>query len=1098
WITCVSLLLELIIRQSNKATDPVNLILYLSNVSILAEHSLLTLIVAPAATLENRALYTAMQLNSANSLPENEYDNKLARCLSNGIVKCLGGLSIGLLTTVIMAKCMSLGQPLFSSLSVYFKCVFESVSDARASLKMFAISLLTKLFLREIGRRYFLSIVMFNLGRTWPMWLGTGVGLGIAYSDCDYDYRKGTVIRGKLIKKKPDGGTETNRVIVVDADGPGRSTAFNSLPRGSMQNRRGNVVFHCFLAIQLSICCYQISFTSGLSGILANPGEDPYIRQAAGLQLKNVLVSKDAQLKQQCIKRWLSIPENVRTDIKTNVLNTIGTETTRPSIAAQCIAAIAFAELPRNSWPECVFRLTNNVTNANSSEILKASSLEALGYMCQDIHPSVLADSSNVILTAIVHGMRQEETSNYVRLVATEALYNSLEFTRSNFENEWERNVIMEVVCNCTQSSSVQVKVLALQCLVKIVSLYYDYMEVYMKEALFSISVEAMRSSDDEVVLQGIEFWSNVCDEELDLAVEATEAAEKGALPAHQSRHYAKGALTYVLPILLETLARQEENDDEEEWVPSKAAGVCIMLLAQCVGDDVVRLTLPFIASNFQHKDWRRRDAALMAFGSILDGPDHDNLLLLVREGFSVIVNAFKDEQTAVRDTAAWAIGRVCEFCCDIVSQKEFLDSLLPLLCDGLSQEPRVAANICWSISNLATSIHQDMLNFTSLTQAAETSVLSGAFENLVGELFKVTDRRDAHQSNLRIAAYEALMELIKMSPVDCYKTVQSIVVGVTTRLDHLLGMGAANVSNVGEVGHYDDLQALLCATLQTALRRLELSDLIEMSDGIMVLLLRLIGANINRSSVVTEEALMACTVLIEAIGKEFLKYFGAFKPYVIQALTKTSDTQVCIAAVGVVDDLSRNLEKEIVPHMPDFMACLVAILRNPESDKNLKCVVISVFGDMALAAETEFVPFLPTVVQALMEALAIEVDVTDFDQVDYVNSLRQNCIESFTSILQSLRSSDEAVRMLHPYATEVINYIAKFSQCPEISHEMMTACAGTLGDLAQVYRSGVADALKKPGILELLRKGRSMRDEKAASIFNWTYSALSQLMPID
>lgn len=34
-----------------------------------------------------------------------------------------------------------------------------------------------------------------------------------------------------------------------------------------------------------------------------------------------------------------------------------------------------------------------------------------------------------------------------------------------------------------------------------------------------------MKSDIDEVSLQGIEFWSSVCDEEVDLAIEASEVS---------------------------------------------------------------------------------------------------------------------------------------------------------------------------------------------------------------------------------------------------------------------------------------------------------------------------------------------------------------------------------------------------------------------------------------------------------------------------------------------------------------------------------------------------------------------------------------------
>lgn len=47
----------------------------------------------------------------------------------------------------------------------------------------------------------------------------------------------------------------------------------------------------------------------------------------------------------------------------------------------------------------------------------------------------------------------------------------------------------MQVVCEATQSESPEVQVAAFECLVRIMQLYYDKMQLYMEKALFGVSV---------------------------------------------------------------------------------------------------------------------------------------------------------------------------------------------------------------------------------------------------------------------------------------------------------------------------------------------------------------------------------------------------------------------------------------------------------------------------------------------------------------------------------------------------------------------------------------------------------------------------------
>lgn len=833
-----------------------------------------------------------------------------------------------------------------------------------------------------------------------------------------------------------------------------------------------------------------------LSDILKNGGNGPVARMQAGIQLKNALYSKDTTLKVEYQQRWLQFPEDVRTYIKQNVLASLGTETVRPSSAAQCVAYIACAELPQGMWPDLITSLTHGVTNPGSTEMMRESSLEAIGYICQDIDPEILCAQSNEILTAIVHGMKKEEPSNHVRNAATNALLNSLEFTKANFDKDTERHFIMQVVCEATQSLDTRVRVAALQCLVKIMSLYYVHMEHYMGPALFAITLEAMKSETDEIALQGIEFWSTVCDEEVDLAIELSEAAEAGRPPERTSRFYAKGALQYLIPLLLVTLTKQEEYDDDDEWNPCKAAGVCLMLMATCCEDDIINFVLPFVKDNIHNQDWKYRDAAVMAFGSVLEGPDPTKLKPLVEQALPMLIETLKDSSVIVRDTGAWTIGRICEILPDAVINEQYLNGLLTALVEGLGTEPRVASNVCWAFSSLAEAAYENTETPDDKNEP-DTYCLSGYFEQIVEKLIHTADRQDGNQNNLRNAAYEAIMEMMKNSPKDCYPIVLKTLLLILEKLERVLQM--ENVIQMSQDrSQYNDLTSLLCATLQSVLRKVSQEDAPKISDQIMSALLRMFQSSTGKSGGVQEDALLAVSTLTEVLGENFLKYMDAFKPFLLMALKNHAEYQVCIAAVGLVGDLSRALGLKVLPYCDEIMMVLLENLGNVSVHRSVKPQILSVFGDVALAIGPYFKNYLEVVLTTLQQASQAQVDKTDYDMIDYLNELRDGCLESYTGMVQGLKGDAEApsadVALLQPHVQHMISFIEHIALDEDHSDSNISACCGLIGDLCTTFGASILPLVDKEPVNGLLTKGRRSKASKCKTLAHWATKEIRKL----
>lgn len=163
------------------------------------------------------------------------------------------------------------------------------------------------------------------------------------------------------------------------------------------------------------------------------------------------------------------------------------------------------------------------------------------------------------------------------------------------------------------------------------------------------------------------------------------------------------------------------------------------------------------------------------------------------------------------------------------------------------------------------------------------------------------------------------------------------------------------------------------------------------------------------------------------------------------------------MASVGLVGDICRAVGNKVLVYCDDLMTMLLEILRvneiksylwllyctlpnvlwkfqNNNVHRSVKPQILSVFGDIALAVGTEFKKYLEIVLQTLLQASHAHVDKvrcwfvnlwtfealwivvklslfqTDYDMIDYLNELREGCVEAYTGIVQGLRGDTNSI----------------------------------------------------------------------------------------
>ncbi|CAF9925757.1 MAG: karyopherin beta [Heterodermia speciosa] len=826
------------------------------------------------------------------------------------------------------------------------------------------------------------------------------------------------------------------------------------------------------------------AYLTTLAHELANDGAQTHIRQAAGVALKNTLDSRDYRRLQRMRHRWYETGPAVRNGVKELALKALSTNDSRAGqSAAQFVAAIAAADLPRNEWPDLMVALVSNV--GEGADHLKRSSLATIGYIAEsedvDLRESLL-QHSNAILTAVVQGARKEEANPDVRYAAVEALSNSIDFVRTNFENEGERNYIMQVICEATQSDDSRIQAGAYACLNRIMGLYYEKMRFYMEKALFGLTIMGMKSQEEDVAKLATEFWCTVCEEEISIEDDNELARQEGASDLRLLFNFARVASREVVPVLLELLAQQDEDAGDEDYNVSRAAYQCLQLFSQAVGGEIVQLVLGFVEQNLRNEDWHYRDAAVSAFGAIMEGPDEKVLDPLVKQALPVLISMMDDSVVQVKDSAAFALGRICESVPDSIDPQNHLPSLIVALFTGLSSNPKMANSCCWALMNLADRFAGE--------PGCQVNPLSAQFQGSIDHLLVVTQISQT-DNKLRMAAYEVLNVFVGNSANDSLPVVAKLSEVVLQRLEDTVPMQQQIVS-VDDKNTLEEIQTSLTTVLQSIIQRLEI-EIKPQSDQIMHTLIQILNT-VGPKSSVPDTVFGAIGALSTSLDRDFNQYMEGFAPYLYNALGNLEEIGLCSMAIGLVSDIARSIGELCQPYCDNFMNYLLTNLSNSDFNSQLRPAILQCFGDIAQAISGSFEKYLGTVVQVLVAAANATQIEANFETMDYVVSLAEGIMDAWGGIILALKQGKADT--LKPHIEPIFNYLSQIAQSQNRSESLVRATMGVIGDLAEAFPHGeYVNYFQSTWILNFIKDVRTNRDlhQRTLDTARWAREQIKQ-----
>jgi importin subunit beta-1 len=726
-----------------------------------------------------------------------------------------------------------------------------------------------------------------------------------------------------------------------------------------------------------------------LCNIFKQESYDNHIRRLAGLVLKNRLEIKEKNNKEGYSFKWLNfVDKNLRNNIKESIWNVFRSSSVfARRTASQIMAKIITIELSVEEQSNILLIFTDFIENGRLEISTYHSILETIEFVCQETGSYIFSENTfknysfqiiKLLLTAI---NEIEEKYDDVKIAALNGLLSIINFVENILRDKMYGDFIIKSVCFQMNSLNTSIRAVSFETMDKIAQNYYFWLDDYIF-FLFNLTLFTIENDNDSVILQAIELWTTIANQEFEMNMEEYQALYEGRFFLSQSKNYILKASSSLSNLLLNCIHTKNNQESFEEWNCCNAAGACLNIMSQVSPKEIIHPVILFIDKNLSNNNFYINiESSTLAFISVFDGIGAKVLYSYARKMLLFWLINIADSTTVVYNIVSLTIGKISHnFPCII---RYFLDRIIQIFLINMA-EKELFYNSYWCLNEFLQSFGKE-------------GIIDWCFERIYSIVLKKNTFK-SYKNKIANELFEIISSLIINSSIRNEPFIYAF-------LPYLLSNLYTNNIN-------KEIQSYLCKILGCAIqkygKKINSLFLDKIVDALSYITFNLQS---NESEYYLEEEVLVCIGALVQTNK--IKNSFNIKNWInflFKSVENSEDNDISYLAIGVIGDICRTVEKEIKPFIGNIINILINKLQKSDTEKKIKPSIINCISDITLnhkfnlKKSSMLIETFKKIVN-ISQKTQFEEDSENFE----INlRIKESILESITGIIQFYEDQDD------------------------------------------------------------------------------------------